>query len=196
MLDTDAHRFDVAAIVRAARAESDAPLVWRAYRGHRVFGVERQELVHEAELRVDEGRGLLFVNDQLVIELDHLPVRVPTSGRVVRGAVLARCPRGCGRRARVLWVRPWDEEFFPVCRACSGIEYATAKVGELERARIALRRLRAALGVRRHVGHEPRPGQHRRTYLRDARRLEEARQRVRRAEEAEVAALRRAWTSA
>lgn len=185
-------------LIASTLRKSFAPLVlsprrgwYGAHRVHRVLGLEHEELVLEAKLELHENGDRVFVDDQLVIELEHIPFRVPTTGRVVRGAVLARCPCGCRRRGRVLWVRPDDEEFFPLCRASAGIEYATARASEVERARLGYERVRRKLGVSRHGGHERRPHQRRLTHQRDCERLEAARDRLRQAEARELAYIMR-----
>lgn len=127
--------------------------------------------------------GQTFMEADLV----RVRVQVPTTGKVARGPVLAVCPRGCGSRARVLWVDP-EEEFFPVCRECAQIEYATARGTELERAELAYDRLRQRYGLSKHASHEPRPNQHLRSYRREAARLEKARVRV-------AAARSKAWAA-
>lgn len=176
MLDTQAYRLDVAEVVRVARQSPDHIVRW--------VGVE---------IQVDEDAERLVVDDGLVIELERVRVRVPSTGRIARGPVLARYPRGCGNRARVLWLDPRDAEVevFPVCRECARVEYVTARASELERARIAYQRLRDRLGLSKYASREPRPHQKRRAYRRDDQRLEKARQRVKDAEAAEWRSLAR-----
>lgn len=178
MLDTEAHRLDVAEVVRVARRSPAGAVRWRAV---------------DVEIAFDEDREVLVLDDDLEIDLERIPARVPSTGRMAPGPVLARCPRGCGRRARVLWLDPRDAdvELFPVCRGCARVEYATATASELERARIAHQRLRARLGLSKHATHEPRPYQRRRAYQREATRLKRARERVQRAEVAEWQSLAR-----
>lgn len=169
MLDVDAIRLDVARVVRVARTVQSRRVRW---------------LGHEIEL--DEETELLrFVADDFEVELVRVPVHVPATGRIVRGPVLAVCTRRCGARARVLWADP-TSEFFPVCRVCARIKYATARGTELERAELAYKRLRQRYGLSKHASHEPRPYQHRMTYRREAERLERARVRL-------VEARERSW---
>lgn len=164
MLDTDALRLDVAAVVRVARSTETRRVRWA-----------RRFIEFDEEQEV-----LLFPEDDLEVNLVRIRVRVPSTGEWARGPVLAVCPRGCRRRARVLWCDP-RSEFFPVCRSCARVEYASAHGTELERAELAHARLRDRLGLAKHSTHEPRPHQHRSTYRRDACRLEDARQRLIRA---------------
>ena len=156
MLDTDAHRFDVAKAIRAARRSPVLAAMWAGLR-----------------VELNEDEGLLDV-DGIEIELERTLARLP-SGRAVPGATVARCPRGCGRRARVLWADPDERDLSLACRQCVGVEYATARTSsEYERARIALIRLRGRLGVRAYVPLSPDRYARRRDYLRDLERLQRA----------------------
>ncbi len=161
MLDADAVRLDIARLIRVARTTPSRCVRWMG----RVI-----ELDEDTEV-------LVFQDDDLEIDLVRVPVRVPSTGKLVRGPVLAVCPRGCRRRARILWSEP-RAELFPVCRECAQVEYATARGTELERAELAYARLRQRYGLSKHATHEPRPYQHRSTYKREAVRLEKARQRL------------------
>lgn len=128
---------------------------------------------------LDESRGVLVIDESFEIDIERVVTRVP-SGAIVRGPVLAKCPRGCGERARVLWVDASDPEMFLACRACVGVTYATAQTSsEAERARLAYARLRQRLGLLKPwQTFEPKPFQRRRAYARLAERLERARERV------------------
>lgn len=141
MLDTQALKLDVAKVVRVARQSPFRVVRWPG-----------------VEVQVDQDTERLVLEDGLVIELERVPVRVPSTGRMVRGPILARCPRGCGNRARVLWLDPHEveAEVFPMCRECARVEYFTARASELDRARIAYQRLRDRLGLSKYAGHEPR----------------------------------------
>ncbi len=170
MLDVDALRLDVSAIVRDARRVETRRVRWMG-----------REVIFD-----EEAEELRFEEDDFELELTRVPVRVPTTGHMSRGPVLALCPRRCGARARVLWTSTAGE-FFPVCRSCAGVEYATARGTELERAELAYKRLRQRFGLsEKHASHEPRPCQHRTTYRREAERLEKARSRL-------VEARKRSW---
>lgn len=184
MLDTEAGRLDIAEVVRRSREAPGGLTDWTIDRIQRTRFAPRPVTVLEFTILFDEDREVLVLDDDLEIDLERVPVRVPSTGRIARGPVLARCPRGCGRRARVLWfdLGVADVDLFPVCRACAGIQYATARASELDRAKIAYERLRRRFGLSKHAGHEPRPYQRRRAYQRDAERLQKARQRVKDAE--------------
>lgn len=182
MLDAQAGRLDTAMVVKLSKGAPDGTTHWTIERVQTTLFAPRSVAMLAFTIRFDADREVLVIDDDLEIDLEWVPVRVPSTGRVVRGPILARCPRGCGRRARVLWLDLGVDEIFPVCRECAGIEYVTAKGTELDRARIAYVRLRRQLGLSKHAGHERRPYQRRRAYLRDAERLEKARQRVKDAE--------------
>lgn len=160
--DDQVRRFDVARIHRAAQAVQSGVVMW-----------ERTPVVLDPELDV------LVVDDALVIEIERVVVRLP-NGRAAGGPVLARCPRGCGRRARVLWEDPLDEEGFLACRKCVGVVYATAATGsERVRAQLAYDRLRKRLGlVRPWQTFERRKHQRRAAYERLSDRLDLARARL------------------
>lgn len=163
-LDTRVARFDLAECLRVSRARPGRVLSWNGM-----------------SLVVDARRDVLVLDDRIVITLDRVGVPVP-SGRVVAGPVLARCPCGCGRRARVLWARPFDRDRPIACRSCALVEYATAATrSEVERATIALERLRRRFGLTKPwQSLERLPKQRRRTYdamlerLRRAQRRREA----------------------
>lgn len=160
MLDTETRRFDVAKAIRAARQSPISAAHWAGLR-----------------VDVDENEGLLVVDD-LEIELERTRARLP-SARVVAGATVALCPRGCARRARVLWVDPLDPDLFLACRTCVSVQYATASTSSgLERAKLALARLRARLGVRAYAPLSPHTYRRRSSYLRDLERLERAERRL------------------
>lgn len=111
--------------------------------------------------------------------LERTTVAVPGS-RPTAGPVFARCPRGCGRRARVLWVDPTDPELFLAYRSCAGVEYASARTSsEPKRARLAYERLRRHLGLAKPGStHEPKLHQKGAAYARLRNRLQHARARV------------------
>jgi hypothetical protein len=192
MLDTDACRLDVAEIVRVAKQKPDGVTRWTTYRGQSGPLAPPEEAVLDLVSRHDAQREVLVIDDWLEVDLERQRIRVPSCGRTVPGPVLARCPRGCGRRARVLWIDYRDPELFPTCRECARVEYATAKATEVERARLGYERLRRKLGVSRYGGHERRPYQRRRAHQRDAERLAAARERLRAAEARELAQIVRA----
>ncbi len=164
MLDTEGAALDIAAVIRVARRSPARAVFWGRVR-----------------VDVDLEGEVIVVDDSLEIDIERVPVRVPSTGRFAPGPVFARCPRGCGRRARVLWLDETDPELFLVCRACADVRYATASTGSaVERARIAYERLRSRLGLERPwQPFEPRPYERRAAYQRRAERLEQARERLR-----------------
>lgn len=169
MLDTDALRLDIAHLIRVARTTTTRQVRWT---GRLIEFDENDE-------------RLVFHDDDVEVELARVRVPVPFTGDIARGPVLAICPRGCGARARILWCDP-ESEFFPVCRECAQVEYATARGTELDRAELAYARLRQRYGLSKHASHEPRPHQHLSSYRREAARLEKARVRL-------AAARAKAW---
>jgi hypothetical protein len=148
MLDAHIPRLDVARAMRSIAAAGQA--TWAG-----------------AVLTWDAEREALVIDDDLRVELERVPARLP-SGRWVPGGFVARCPRGCGQRARVLWWVRDGDEVFPVCRGCAGVTYASAAVSpgpdrdELRVVR-ARRRIGAAMCLGGHVPPKP-PGMHNKTW--------------------------------
>lgn len=158
-LDTEATRLDVAGAVREARAQGT-------------------EFVRWGRWQIEVSEDTLLVAGR-VIDLVRQAVLIPGTDEVVEGPPLARCPRpGCHRRARVLWALPWNETGI-ACRACAGVRYASASTSDpVDRARLALDRLKARGGSR------PSRGQHGATIERREQRLAKARARLEAALEA------------
>ena len=159
MLDTSTARFDVAEVVRASRRSGGRPLRWQ---GLSVY--------------LDADRNEIVIGGTIVLTIHRVLVPLPC-GTIVRGPVLAHCPRGCGRRARVLWMHVFDGRSSLACRACACVTYATAATRcEVERARLAHDRLRGRLGlIKPWQTFERARYQRRHTYERAAERLDDAR---------------------
>lgn len=152
-------RFDVAEVMRASRRAGAAALRW-----------------HGLSVVLAKERDAMVIGGEIVVTLDRVLVPLP-SGTIVPGPVLGRCPRGCGRRARVLWMHLFDGHVSLACRACACVTYATAATrSEVERARLAYDRLRNRLGLTKPwQTFERARYQRRRTYERVAERLDDAR---------------------